>query len=482
MQTPEPPPKSPRTFPAEEHPEPAAWSPAPEAWGAGPGNDIVHGPLNRVLLRTAGPAILAKALFATLALVDVFWVGRLGAAATAAVNTGFFTSWILQAATALTAIGILAHVSRAVGSGDREGAGRAAAQGLVAGVLLGTILGGAVWFAAPLLFDLLGTAADVREPGIVYLRILFLAAPLSFTVANCESIMRAAGNTRTPLLVMGGMVLVNGVLDPLLIFGLGPFPRLEVMGAALATLLAQLLGVLFFAARAFAGDRNFPLQRSALRRLDWRLASRLVRVGMPPMAIGALFSLIYLFLSGVAARLGTLELAVLGLGNRTEALTYLVSSGFAAATAAVVGQNLGAGNPERAARAAWRSAAWMAGYGTFVGAVLIAWPQQVLGLFTADAAVLEVGTTYTRILGLCHGLMAVEIVIENAFAGAGDTLPPMLISVPINLLRVPIVLFLVYQLEVGILGIGWLLSITAGFRGVIAMIWFRRGGWKNKRL
>ncbi len=466
---------TPVTFPSVEHPEPAAWCVEPR-------NEIVHGPLDRVLLRLAGPAILAKALSAALALVDVFWVGRLGAAPMAAVNTGFFASWILQAATALTAAGILAHVSRHIGAGDRAGAGRAAAQGLVLGILIGTILGTAVWFGAPQLFELLGTAPEVREPGVVYLRILFLAAPLTFTVTNCEAIMRAAGNTRTPLLVMGGMVLFNAVLDPLLIFGLGPFPRLEVLGAALATFLAQLFAVLVFAGRALAKDRSFPLSKPALLRIERALAAQMLRVGTPPMAIGVLFSLIYLFLSGVAARLGTLELAVLGLGNRTEALTYLVSSGFAAATAAVLGQNLGAGSPERAARAAWRSAQWMGLYGTIVGAALMVWPRQVLALFTADEGVLATGTTYTRILGLCHGLMAVEIVLENAFAGAGDTLPPLLISVPINVLRVPLVLWLVYGLDAGILGIGWLLSITASLRGVIAILWFRRGRWKEKRL
>ena len=466
---------TPLTFPSDEHPEPAAWSIEPR-------NEIVHGPLDHVLLRLAGPAILAKALYAALALVDVMWVGRLGAAATAAVNTGFFTSWILQAATALTAAGILAHVARSMGAGERRRAGTAAAQGLLLGVLLGVLLGAAAWWLAPRLFLLLGTTPEVREPGIVYVRIFFLAAPLSFTVVNCESIMRAAGNTRTPLLVMGGMVLCNGLLTPLLVYGIGPFPRLEVMGAALATLLSQVLAAGIFAARAFAGDRSFPFERAALRRIDWALARRLLRIGAPPMAIGTLFSLIYLFLSGVAARLGTLELTILGLGNRTEALTYLVSSGFSAATAAVVGQNLGAGAPERAARAAWTSARWMGIYGTVVGTALIVWPRQVLALFTTDAAVLDLGTTYTRVLGLCHGLMAVEIVLENSFAGAGDTLPPLLISVPINVLRVPIVLWLVHVAGAGIIGIGWLLSITACLRGILAMLWFRRGGWARQRL
>jgi len=470
------------------HPAATSWArpltgdePPDEAtWVAVPAGDLTRGPLNRTLLRLAGPAILAKALYAALALVDVLWVGRLGAAPTAAVNTGFFTSWILQAATALTAVGIVAHVSRHIGAGDRRRAAHAAAQGLGAGVLLGAILAAGVWVGAPRLFAILGTAPEVSAPGIVYLRVFFLAAPLTFTWINCEAVMRAAGNTRTPLLIMGGMVLVNGVLDPLLIFGLGPFPRLEVLGAAIATAVAQLFAVLVFAARVLRGDPSFPLPRRALA--DPGLALRMIRIGLPAMSVGVLYSLVYLFLSGVAARLGTRELAVLGLGNRAETFTYLVSSGFAAATAAVVGQNLGAALPGRATRAAWRAALWMGLYGLVVGGLLVVGPGAVLGLFTADPAVLDVGATYVRIIGLCQGLMAVEIVLGQAFAGAGDTLPPMLISVPVNLLRVPLVIWIVRELDAGILGVGWLLSLTAALRGIAAAVWFARGRWREKKL
>jgi putative MATE family efflux protein len=455
-------------------------APDETAWVTPPRHDLTHGPLDRALLRLAGPAIAAKALYAALALMDVLWVGRLGAAPTAAVNTGFFTSWILQAATALTAVGIVAHVSRHIGAGDRHRAAHAASQGLILGLGLGAVLAVGVWFAAPRLFELLGTAPEVSEPGIVYLRVFFLAAPLTFTWINSEAVMRAAGNTRTPLLIMCGMVLVNGGLAPLLIFGLGPFPRLEVLGAALATAFAQLLAVIAFASRALRADPSFPFPRPP--RFDPGLCLRMVRLGVPATSVGFLYSMVYLFLSGVAARLGTRELAILGLGNRAETFTYLVSTGFAAATAAVVGQNLGAGLPERAARAAWRAALWMGIYGLIVGGCLILWPRAVLGLFTSDPAVLELGATYTRIIGSCQGLMAAEIVLGQAFAGAGDTLPPMLISVPVNLLRIPLVFWIVRRLDGGIVGIGWLLAMTAAFRGVASMVWFARGTWKEKKL
>lgn len=451
------------------------------AWAA-PSGDLTHGPLNRALFRLAGPAILARALHTLLALVDVFYVGRLGAAATAAVTTSYFASWLLLSATDLTAIGILAHVSRHVGAGERRRAGAAAAQGIALGTGLGIGVALLAWIAVPHLFAALGTDADVTRRGVVYLRLLYLGAPFTFTYINCEFTMRAAGDTRTPLLVTGGMVLFNALLAPLLIYGLGPAPRLEVMGAGLATLVAQMLAVAAFAALALRRHPNFPLERAALRTFDRALAGSLMRIGFPGMAIGVLFSAIYLFISGIAARLGTQALAVVGLGNRAESATYLVVTGFAAATATLVGQNLGAGRPDRSARAAWVSALWMTFYALAIGGAMILWPRGVLRLFTADPAVLDLGAPYVRLLGFAQPLMAIEIVFEHAFAGAGDTLPPMLISVPINALRVPLLWWVVEARHAGLMGICWVLIVTCMLRGLLAMAWFRRGAWRHRRL
>jgi MATE family, multidrug efflux pump len=471
---------------ARELPAVAEVPTAEEASGAtarvAPTGDLVQGPINRALFRLAGPAILAKTLHALLALVDVFWVGRLGAAPTAAVTTSFFASWILLSATDLTALGILAHVSRNVGAGDRRRAGVASGQGLLLGVLVGLVLAAVAWVGSPVLFQALGAEAVVVRSGSVYLRILFLAAPLTFTFTNCEFLMRAAGNTRTPMLITGTMVLFNAILDPFLIYGIGPFPRLEVMGAAIATFLSQIVAVGAFAWRAAVRDPSFPFETSGVRRFDPALARSLLRIGFPGMAVGVLFSTIYLFMSGIAARLGTPELAILGLANRAESVTFLATTGFAAATATLVGQNLGAMRPERAERAAWLSATWMGLYGLVIGAVLVLWPRQILEIFTNDPRVIEQGPSYLRILGYAQPLMALEIVFENAFSGAGDTVPPMVISVPSNVLRIPLIWWVVYDLHAGLIGIGWVLAITCMVRGVLAALWFRRGAWKRRQL
>jgi len=445
------------------------------------GGDLLHGSIDRALLRLAGPAILAKALHAGLGLVDVFWVGRLGAAPTAAVTTSFFASWVLLSATDLTALGILAHVARNIGAGDRGRAAHAASQGILLGVGLGGVLALVAWLVAPVLFAVLHTTPEVAGPGVTYLRIIYLAAPFTFTYTNCEFAMRAAGNTRTPLLVTGGIVLFNALLDPLLIFGWGPIPAYGVAGAAWATFLAQVFGVLGFALLVVRRHPHLPIARASLRVFDRRLAASLLRIGAPGMAVGTLFSGIYLFMSGIAARFGTAPLAVMGLANRVESVTYLVCHGFGAATATLVGQNLGAQQPARAARGAWRSTFWMLLYGVATGGAMMLFPRAMLSIFSTDPAVLEAGVPYLRVLGVAMPFMAIEIVLENAFSGAGDNVPPMVISVPMNLVRVPLLVWTT-SLGAGLMGIVWVVTLTAVARGLLAAAWFRRGNWAHRTL
>src|SRR5262249_24533702 len=162
-------------------------------------------------------------------------------------------------------------------------------------------------------------------------------------------------------------------------------------GAALATLLAQVLATGVFVLYALRRHRSFPLDFASLRRLEPRLAASLLRIGFPGMAMGSFYSIIYLFMSSIAAPLGTGPLAILRPANRAESITYLVTNGFGAATAAVVGQNLGAARPDRAEHAAWMSVGWMVLYAFVTAGVLVAFPGAVLRLFSSDPQVVTAG-------------------------------------------------------------------------------------------
>jgi putative MATE family efflux protein len=422
-----------------------------------------------------------QALHTAYHLVDLLWVGRLGAAASAALTTSLFAVWIVDGLADSVGIGIVAQVARALGAGERARAGHVAAQGVLVGLVFGFLFATAGRGVVGPLFRLLGVPEEVARLGGAYLSTLLIGAPALFAMAAAESIWRAKGDTLTPLKVIGASFLANAFVNPLLIFGLGPFPKLGIAGTAWATVLAWVGAVVAFIFLAGRPGAGVPLDRTSLLRPDARVMLRTVRIGLPRFLISSLFAGVYLALSSLVARFGTAALAVLGIVNRLESMVYLACSAVGAATATLVGQNLGAQKPERAARAA-NTAAGMAVLLTLVPSVaMIAFPSLLVRPFTSDADVLRLSVPYLRIIGFCELFMAMEIVYAGAFAGAGDTVPPMLVELPISISRVPLAWFAGVSLGLELIGVAWVLSLTCCLRGVWIALWFRTGRWQRQR-
>lgn len=443
---------------------------------------VLKGPINRAIFVLAGPVIAGEALHTAFHLVDLFWVGRLGAWATAAIVTSLFAIWIAFSLANLVTTGLGAHISRAIGAGDRDLAGHAAAQGLWLCVLLSVpvvVFGGA---GARTLFSILGTDARVSDAGSAYLRIIALGMPFSFLYLTAGSVMRACGNTRTPMKVTGSFVLANVALAPFLIYGFGPIPALGVPGSAVATVACMGGAVVAYFVLAVRRHPDLPIRAASLRRPDPAMLVSLVRVGAPYCAVGAIFSAVYLWYAHLASSFGEAALAILGLGNRLESITYLTADGFAVATSTFVGQNLGAGNPARAERGAWRAVWIMSGIGAVMGLVFLAVPELLLGIFTHDAAAIQTGATYLRILAICQIVTGLEGVIGGGFAGAGNTVPPMVVHVAFAIARIPLASWAVFGLGLGLFGVAWTMSLTCIVRGFILGWWFRRGAWKTMEL
>ena len=353
--------------------------------------DATAGPLFPAVVKLAAPVVLMSTAHTAFHLVNTIWVGRLGATATAALTTSFFVLWTLYALADIAAVGVTATVARHVGAREPARAGYAAAQGAVLAVVLGCALALIAALVLPPVFSRLGLAPDVRALALSYLAVAFAAAPLSFVYVTCEAVMRAAGDTRTPLLVIVVGLALNAALDPLLIFGIGPFPRLGVTGAAIATVIAQALAVAWFLVLAFRGHPAFPFDRRALTRPAPRFMAAMAAIGAPFASIGVFYSAVYLFFAAVAARFGTGSVAILGIGNRVESVAYLIAAGFGLAVETLVGQNLGARRPERAERAVWIATGLMVAFGAAFSLVMAAWPAALLSLFLRDGDVIAQG-------------------------------------------------------------------------------------------
>jgi putative MATE family efflux protein len=435
-----------------------------------------------VLLHLSWPVLVSAALHNLFNLINVFWVGKLGAAPLAAVTTSLFATWSLWAVAEMVGVGLVAVVARHVGAGNQEKADHAAAQGILLAVGLGVCVAFASSELPIWLFRQLATDPDVSREGVAFLRVLFLGSIAFFLLYTLESILRACGDTRTPMKISAIVVGLNLVLDPVLIFGLGPFPRLEVLGAAIATIIAHLCGVLLFLVVFYQRRRQFPGIVRNLIRVDTRVMVRLLRIGAPISLNTILFSVVYLFLAREAAFIGTGALAALGVGNRVESISYMLAMSLSVAAATMVGQNLGADQHARARKTAHTVAGIGTGVCSSLGLVFFLFAGGIVRAFSTDPEVIASGTRFLRIIAISQPFMGLELALYGVFQGAGYTLVPMLLSSGVSALRIPLARLAVRTLQMRFLGIPWVIVLTAIARSLILLSIYRFGRWTESKV
>lgn len=437
----------------------------------GPGM-LTTGPLRPMILRLAIPAVAMMACHFTFGLIDAMWVGRLiGPAALAAVSTAGFYIWILLSLGEMVEVGLVAVAARRHGEGHPERAARVAAAAVLYAVAAGIVVSGIGLAISGSMFRFMGVPTEVAGLGRQYLSTWLLGGPLVFGFFAIEATFRASGDTRTPMVLLGTSVLLSLALDPLLIAGPGPFPRLGVEGAALASVMVRGGGFVIGVVIAF---------RRGLIRLDmpdWRAVPTLLRIGAPLSLAGVLLSMIYIWLTRFTAQFGTPALASLGVGHKIEGLGFIAISGLGLSAAALVGQNLGARQEERARQGVRLTLLYclLVTVPTALAFVLI--PDRLVAMFTTDPGVIEDGSLYLRIIAFAQIGQSFEIVLEGALAGAGYTLWPMLVGTVFTALRIPLAAW--WSGPLGLFGIWLALSLTAISRGVANTFFWLRGAWRH---
>ncbi len=433
---------------------------------------LVSDPLPRTIARIALPAVASSLLMTLFFSVDTFWIGtRLGSAALAAASTAVFWIWLLVSIAEMVNVGLTAVAARRYGEGRGHEAARIAGDALMLSIVLGTLCAMIGVPLLPRMFGIMHTPPDVAALGVRYLGTYLLGAPLIFGFFAVDAAFRAAGDTRTPFLLLSASVGVTLFLDPVLIVGWGPVPALGMSGAAIATIGTR--------AVAFALGLTIVGRRGVLKvgRPDWSTLAQVVRIGLPTAVTGVVFSLIYVLVTRTATRFGTPALAALGIGHRVESWLFMIAVGFGAATAAIVGQNLGAGRSDRAERAGWLSVGFCSLFGIVACVVELLVPERFASIFTHDPAVIAEGAKYLRIAAFSQLGICAEIVLEGALGGAGHTLAPMLTSTSITALRIPIAAWAATRY--GSTGLWWTISLTAMARAGGMMAIWRAGRWKR---
>lgn len=436
----------------------------------------------KAIIRLAWPATVAMLLHTVFAITDVIWVGRLGAAPIAAVISSSFIVWIILSLTSVLATGVVAMVARAVGAGEYQRATAIAEETFRFALFYSIIITVLGLLCRGWLFDLMNLEPDVARLGQAYMGVYFSAAFLIVFSEWVSSLFRASGNTRLPLMIHSVAIVINVFLDPVLIFGLGPFPHMGSTGAAVATAFSYLVGCVIAVALLKKGKLPFRFRMRLWGTMDWKRIGRLVMIGLPISISGIVFSVVYLFVNRITAQFGTPAVAALGIGNRIESINYLIAFGFSTAVATLVGQNLGAKNPERAADLTRKTIKLVTAFTGAMTVIFLLFPEAIMRIFVDDQSVLMAGKNYVRILALSQIMMAWEIVYEGAFSGAGDTLPPMVVALPGAVLRIPLAWFLAVHLGWGIDGVWWTITSSTVLKGIAMYIWFSLGHWKKREV
>jgi putative MATE family efflux protein len=445
-------------------------------------NRITEGPITKSLISLALPVTMGMLFEVALSTTHYFWVGKLGPTAQDAINSSMIVIWTVISITSIVSVGITALISRSVGERDYAKAAYFIKQGTSMAVILGLIASAAGLLFSKDLLIFMKASEETVALGAPYLRIFFGAAIFLFLMETGYASFRASGNTKTPAIIGASIVIVNLILDPFLIFGWGPFPELGVPGAGVATAIAFIIGmtscfVLIHRGKlGYAGPKFKPLN------LVFADMAKIVKIGLPMSSHQLVFVIVYWFLIMIVHKFGVAAGAAMGIGNRMESFSYMICAGIAMASSAMVGQNLGAKNPRRAAACAWHAVGLGIIVTIIVSAMFLLFSETIPGVFSDSPDVIKIARDYLIILALSQMTMAVEIILEGSFTGAGDTVPPMLVMVPGHILRIPLAYYLCFTLDWGINGVWWTLTITTTIKAIILALWFKRGKWQLKEL
>ena len=387
--------------------------------------DLTQGPITRSIFRLAWPVVISMFVETARGIANMFWVGKLGAVDLAAVVSATFLTWFIYVLSDVISVGTVALVARYVGAKDETKAAYVARQAYLFAIISSLILAiFMILVGGRYAFGLMGTEPEVTHLGVNFVRIVFAGTTFLFLIETFGACFRGSGDTKTPMKVLLVSLGLHIILDPLLIFGIGPFPRMETNGAALATLLSQGTAAVIYVFLIIRGKLRFGFSLLPKFNLDFSVVRKILKIGLPLSASGILFIVVYIFLNKVTATFGTVAIAALGIGNRMESLSFLTCFGFSQAAAALVGQNLGAGKPERAEKCAWRTVHIVVLITGFISVMFFLFPRWISSFFISDLQVVKIAIDYLRILALSQVFMALEIVLEGSFSGAGNTIPP----------------------------------------------------------
>ncbi|MGI6702590.1 MAG: MATE family efflux transporter [Clostridia bacterium] len=447
------------------------------------GYDLTQGSMLGHVISFSIPMLLGNMLQALYNTVDSIWVGRfLGPEALGAVSVSFPIIFVLISLVMGITIGSTVLIAQYTGAKQTKMVKRVINNTLVllmAAALVATVLG--ITFNKHIL-RLINTPDEIMAMAAEYLNIFLLGLIFMFGYNAVSAILRGLGDSRTPLLFLAISTVINIVLDPLLILGVGPFPRMGIAGAALATTVAQ--GISFFIAVFYLNSRDHLLSINLKGFVfDREITAKTVKIGIPSGIQMSVVSVGMLVVSSLINSFGTEVVAIFGMTSRLDQFAIMPSQSISMATSAIAGQNIGAGNEQNVREAVKWSTILAVGISVVLTLVAQLTPGAVLALFTTDKVLLEQAGRVLRILSLSYVFSAVMFVTNGFLRGAGDTMATMIFSITsLWIIRLPLAAFLSGVAGFGANGIWIAIVLSTVFSMLMSRVYYASGRWKKKKI
>lgn len=432
--------------------------------------NLTEGNIIKTLTKLAIPIMGTSFIQMAYNLTDVMWLGRLSTKAVAAAGTAGFFMWLANSLVLITQVGLGVNVAQNIGKGDIKKAKDYTNTGFQTGIIIAVIYAAIlVIFNKELISFFNLKELDVIHMSESYLRII--GSGIIFHLLNpiFSVSLNSSGNSVTPFRTNAIGLLFNIVIDPVLIFGLGPFPKMGIKGAAIATILSQLIVTIGF---VIAGKRNDLIYShvKVFKKLDITKSITIIKLGLPPAVQNTVHAFVSMIITRIIAKFGALPIAVMTVGSQIESLSWTTSEGFSAALSAFVGQNFGAMKYNRVKEGYHKGIKVLTGFGLAVSLLFILFPEPIFSIFTPeDPLAIKAGGAYLRILGLSQAFMSLEIGTAGSFNGLGKTLPPTAVGTTLNILRIPAAIIL-SGTSLGVEGVWWAISMSSVLKGIILYI------------
>ena len=446
------------------------------------GRDWTKGGIIQNVWLLSWPMLVTETIAMGSLTLDMIWVGKLGAAPIA----GMGVASILVLLVATTKIGLLqgvrAIVARFIGAGDAASANHVARQGIVISAIYAAVMTATgVFFAEPIL-RLFGLEADVVAEGVLFMRVMFAGMTFQAFLMLAYNIMQAIGDTVTPMRISLFARSVHILICPFLVFGWWVFPQLGVCGAAASNVTAWGLMMCISWWVLFTGRTRLRLTLKNFR-LAPDVIWRILKVGIPASIMGAQRAIGNLALAWFMVPFGTLAVAAHSLAQRLEVLLFVPSFTLGRGAGVLVGQNLGARQPGRAERSGWLATGFVQVIMLVASVAILLWAENIIRLFNTEPDLVQLASIFLRIAAAGYILMGFVFVLQESIAGAGDTLPVMLIIIAmVWLVQIPLAFLLPRVTELGVYGVRWAIVAGLGAGALANITYFRLGRWQHKRV